>query len=128
MENETATQSGTQEPSFILVIGGENLSLKDYPPITQGDRKLIKKEPYSLDVSKMRDWTEEQDSLFALFLLKRVRKTTTLDEIDALPAKTVSDLCQYCMRKSNEVSNPFLPRSSTSSAPNTAGASATSPA
>lgn len=129
MNEKSAEQSGSnEEPTFILEIGGEKLALKDYPPITQGDRKTIKKEPYSLNVKNIGgvEWTEEQDSLFALFLLKRVRKTTTLDEVDALPAKTVSDFCAYCLRKSNEVTNPFRPRSSTSSAPSTAGVSATS--
>lgn len=120
MENVSAKTSAT-EPSFTLDIGGEKLDLRDYPPLTQGDKKSMRKEPYKLNAAKMSEWEEEQESLFALFLLKRVRSTTTLDEVDKLPAKTIQDLAAYCMKKSSEVPNPFRLPSSTSSPASTAG-------
>lgn len=124
---ESANTSGNQEPTFVLRIGGEDLDLRDYPPITHGDRKTVKKEPYNLNLRNMKDWDEDQETSFALFLLKRVRAKTTAAEIDLLPAKTVQDLIGYCMRKSAEVQNPFsMP--STFSAAGTDGARASSSA
>lgn len=109
------------EPDFTITIGGEKLNLKDYPPITQGDKKLLKKEPYNLKVPEMAKWGEEEESLFVLFLLKRVRENTTLGEVDSLPAKTIQDIAGYCLRKSGDVPNPFRSPSSTSSPTSTAG-------
>jgi hypothetical protein len=121
VEIRKAEEKAKAEPSFIIEIGGEKLCLKDYPPITQGDKKAVRKEPYNLDLAKMMEWREDEESLFVLFLLKRVRSHTTLAEVDALPAKLIQDIAGYCTRKSGEIQNPFVSPSSTSSPASTAG-------
>lgn len=118
---ESAKTSAPKEPTFILKVGGEELNLKDYPPITQGDKKKVKLEPYKLNMKEMEKWEEAEESLFALFLLKRVRENTTLVEVDALPAKTIQDLVAHCMRSSARVENPFFSMPSPSSGASSAG-------
>lgn len=117
---QTDKTSGEQEKRVVLQIGGEKLDLTDYPPITQGDKKRLRQDPYHLNFVEMDKWDEEKESLFVLFLLKRVRPNTTLAEVDDLPAKIVQDVASYCMRKSAQVELPFS-RPSTSSLVSTGG-------
>lgn len=118
-------QTGEQTGRILLKIGLVEVDLTEYPPLKQGEKKVLKAEPYKLDVKEMDKWTDEQESLFALFLLKRVRRETTLDEVDELPAKLVQDLVNHCLLRSAKVDSPFS-RPSTSSQVSTDGARAIS--
>ena len=113
-----------KEPvEFVFQIGDEPLTITKYPPLTLGDKKVMKKEPFNLDFRKLKDFNDEEEAMFVLFALQRVRKKTTMEEVDALPIRLVQDIVLHIMVESQSVNTPFSKRS-TSSAASTAGASA----
>lgn len=113
----------TTQDKVVVLIGGDQVDLTDFPPLTQGDKKALRKEPYDLNLKKLQEFDEEQESKLVLFLLKKVRAKTTMEEVDALPAALVQDIGSHCIKKSYEIDSPFSTRS-TSSPVSTGGQSA----
>ena len=113
---------------ITLQIGDETVDITDFPPLTIGDKKALK--AAGVDFKSLSNMSPEDESQLVLHILKKVRATTTMAEVDALPMKVGQDVLTHAVTRSAEVESP-LSRSSTPSAGTTGGAdgnSTTSPA
>lgn len=108
----------------VVRIGADEVDFTDFPPLTMGDQKAMKKD-YGLDLVQMTEFGAEDRYKLTLFLIRKLRPSTTEAEVDALPLKIAGELCGYAMSCSSRVDNPFSKRSTTSPEP-TGGTSAPS--
>ena len=113
------------ERRYVMRVGAAEVDVTDLPALTLGDRKRLK--ALGVDFTKyIRDRLDpDEESKLVLFLLRKRRAETTEEEVDELPALISGSFLQHYLRRSTEVDDPFSTRS-TSSAPPTGGASATS--
>ena len=91
---------------IVVSVGGDAVDFTHYPPITQGDKKRVQRE-LSIDFSKIRDITAEDESRLVCFLVQKLRPQTTVEDIDAMPAKLVQDLLGHMITMSARVDSPF---------------------
>src|SRR3990167_6164956 len=109
----------TSSKRVILRIGMEEVDITDFPPLTIGDKKALKKDGMSfVDLMNM---SPDDEARLVLFFLRKTRPQTTLAEVDALPMKVGQDIITHGVRCSSEVDSPLSP-SSTPSAGTTGGA------
>lgn len=115
-----------EKKRLIMTLGSAEVDVTDLRPLTLGDRKALK--VLGVDFLKYaRDGRLDPDdeAKLVLYLLRKRRGETMMEEVDDLPALVSSSFLQHFMRRSADVDDPFSTRS-TSSEPPTAGASAKS--
>jgi hypothetical protein len=111
-----------QDRFIVKLSTGAEVDLTDIPPITLGDKKALKAR--GIDLTKLaRDQTvdPEHEAELVLYLVRKRRAETTMEEIDALPAVTAGRILAYAMRRSAEVDDPFSTRSTSSPQPTAGG-------
>lgn len=114
--------SSTQErPVARFKIGAEQVDFTNLPALTIGDKKMLKSHPdYGVDFSKLRELGPDEEAKVVLFLARKMRPSTTMEEIDAMPINTGQRLLNHAVKVSAEVDADFL-ASSISSPTATAG-------
>lgn len=106
----------------ILKLGGVEVDITEMPPITLGDKRRVKAD--GIQWKTLAENDPDAEAYFVLMMLRKVRPTTTAEEVDALPAKVSQDVVRHIIERSSEVDSP-LSRSSTPSAGTTGGAEQT---
>ncbi len=99
----------TSSERVILKIGGAELDITDIPPITLGDKRQLKRD--GIKWESFRDNDPDSEAHFVLLSLRKLRPATTMEEVDALPAKTAQDVVRQVITRSAELDRPFLPSS-----------------
>ena len=83
-----------------------SLDLSKLTPFTMGDRKQLLAE-LKLDMRHAIEFTPEEDANLVLFILRKIDKSVTLDEVDALPTVVGQSIVQYAAAVSQAVDRPF---------------------
>lgn len=112
----------TQEQErVIFTIGGEKVDFTNFPPLTVGDKKKLKADPdYNVDFNKIRDLPPHDEAKLILFICRKVRPQTTMDEVDAMPVLASQKIIAHMVQASLQIDAPFS-TPSTSSPAATAG-------
>lgn len=124
---ETGEQTGNNGlPEKILVkIGNVEVDFTVVKPITGGDKKKLFKE-YGINFSRVTELDPEGEQKLILFFVRKLHPQATEAEVEELDLGVQQDIVTRFVRASRDAVSPFRPRSSTSSAPSTGGASASS--
>ena len=114
------------EKRFIINLGAAEIDVTEIPALTIGDRKALKVLGVDfLKYARESRLDPDDESKLVLYLLKKRRAETTMEEVDNIAAMVSSSFLQHFMRRSAEVDDPFSTRSTSSETP-TGGASAKS--
>jgi hypothetical protein len=108
----------TSSNRITLNIGTEVVDITEIPPLTVGDKKALK--AAGVDFKAISNMSPDDESKLVLHILRKVRATTTMDEVDALPMKVAQDVLTHAVQCSARVDSPLSP-SSTPSAGTTGG-------
>lgn len=111
----------TSSKRVILKIGGDEVDITEFPPVTMGDAKRLRQQ--GIDFTKLNEMVPDDESKLILLLVQKVRPATTLEEVDALPIKVGQDILRHAVNRSAEIDSPLSP-SSTPLAGTTGGAAA----
>ena len=115
-----------EKKRFIINLGEAEIDVTEIPALTIGDRKALKVLGVDfLKYARESRLDPDDESKLVLYLLKKRRAETTMDEVDNIAAMVSSSFLQHFMRRSAEVDDPFSTRSTSSETP-TGGASAKS--
>ena len=113
--------------TFGFDIGGEYVDFSRLAPLTVGDKKALKSEGVDfMKYARERGAIDPDDeSKLVLYMIRKSRPATTMEDVDKLPALIASSFLQFAMKRATEIDDPFSTRSTTS-VPPTGGASAKS--
>lgn len=118
--------SDEQAKAFHFKVGGVEVDFTNIPPLTVGDKKRLKTEGVDfMRYARERVIDPDDEAKLVLHLIRKLRKETTSEEVDEIPALVASSFLQYAVRRSAEVDDPFSTRSTSLERP-TVGASASS--
>lgn len=113
MENQPEDKKPEQQEAqglqdfFVEFDGGFKVNLKDLRPLTERDRRELKK-TYNFDMKNYLQNDDEGEARLCLFILRKLRPTTTEDEVLDMPITQIQNICLYMIRKSKEeVKSPF---------------------
>jgi hypothetical protein len=112
--------------AFHFKVGGDDVDFSNITPITVGDKKKLKLEGIDfMKYARERALDPEDEAKMLLYLIRKRRPATTLEEVDEIPVLIASSFVQFVMKRATEIDDPFSTRSTSLGRP-TAGASATS--
>ena len=115
-----------EKKRFIIKLGEVEVDVTEIPALTIGDRKALKVLGVDfLKYARESRLDPDDESKLVLYLLKKRRAETTMEEVDNIAAMVSSSFLQHFMRRSAEVDDPFSTRSTSSEMP-TGGARAKS--
>jgi hypothetical protein len=115
-----------EQKTFHFKVGGEDVDFSNLAPITVGDKKRLKVEGVDF-MRYAREGTIDPDDecKVVLYLIRKKRPATTMEEVDELPALISTSFLHFAMQRATEIDDPFSTRSTSLARP-TGGASATS--
>lgn len=106
----------------IFTVGGDKVDFTDLLPLTVGDKKQMKKNSdYGLDFNRLRDFDAFEEAKLALFICRKMRPATTMEEIDALPTLVSQGIIGHCVTVTLTPPDAGFSTPSTSSPAATAG-------
>lgn len=95
----------TSSNRVLLTVGGDTVDITEIPPITLGDKRAMKKAGFTWQ--QIRDNDPDAEAYLVRLSVRKLRPSTTDEEIDALPAKVSQDVLNHTVTRSAEVDSPL---------------------
>lgn len=99
----------TSSNRVIVKVGGTDLDITDMPPVTLGDKRQLKRDGVKWE--SFRDNDPDSEAHFILLALRKMRPITTIEEVDALPARVAQDVVKHVIDCSARIDSPLSPSS-----------------